>query len=329
MDLILGIFLSLAAAVVPTVLYATAFYLADRYEREPVWMIVVAFLWGAVPAVIASLILQILIGAPMVNAPGSFAESIVEASIVAPIVEEIFKGLAVYIIYRFFRHEFDGVLDGLTYGAIIGFGFAMTENFLYFIGAFNSGGIVDLTVLVILRAVIFGLNHAFYTGLFGMGLGMARHAKSRAAGRRWAMLGLFAAILTHAIHNFGASLSAINSLGIFISLGQAALGAGFIGLAVLLTWQQERRWIKEELAQEVGVTLSRDEYESLIKGWRRSPLLKDRSNPQRVKRLELLVKLAFQRHRLHKLGSHSEPSLPANIAANRQEILALAAQQKG
>lgn len=57
------------------------------------------------------------------------------------------------------RHEFDGVLDGLTYGAIIGFGFAMTENFLYFIGAFSEGGFVDLTVLIFLRAVIFGLNH--------------------------------------------------------------------------------------------------------------------------------------------------------------------------
>jgi protease PrsW len=321
MDILLGLIVSLAAAVIPTVIYALAFYLADRYEREPVWMIVVAFFWGAVPAIVASLIGEILIGAPLVDMPGSIAQSLVEAAVVAPIIEELTKGLAVYFIYRVYRHEFDGVLDGLTYGAIIGFGFAMTENFFYFVGAFTEGGFVDLTVLIFLRAIIFGLNHAFYTGLFGMGLGMARHARSRAAARFWVVAGFMAAVLAHALHNFGATISAVNPLGILLSLGMAVMGVGLIGLAVLLTWRQERTWIRDELREEVGLTLTTDEYTVLTQGWRRSPLLDRRKNGDQALRMQMLVKLAFLKHRMHKLGVEREPKLPAQIEDLRRQIM--------
>src|SRR5690606_32033414 len=123
-----------------------------------VWLVVVAFLWGAIPAIVASLVGEILIGSPMIEAPGSVAEAVVESALVAPLVEEFAKGLALYAIYRFLRREFDGVLDGLTYGALIGFGFAMTENFFYFVGAFTEGGFVDLSLLIFLRSIVFGLN---------------------------------------------------------------------------------------------------------------------------------------------------------------------------
>lgn len=320
MAIFIGLFISLAAAVIPTILYALAFYLADRYEREPVWMVVVAFLWGAVPAIVASLIGEILLGSPLVNAPGSVAEAVVEAALVAPLVEEFTKGLAVYFIYRAFRHEFDGVLDGLTYGALIGFGFAMTENFFYFVGAFSEGGFVDLSLLIFLRSLIFGLNHAFYTGLLGIGLGFARHARSRGRQRAWIAGGFAAAVLAHALHNLGASISGFTGAGIAISLGMAILGISLVGLALLLAWQQEHKWLRQELLEEVGVTLTPDEYASLTRSWRRSPLLDYSKNGPQARRMQLLVELAFRKHRLHKLGPHREPKLPAQIDEIRRQI---------
>jgi RsiW-degrading membrane proteinase PrsW (M82 family) len=325
MVILIGLFVSLAAAIIPTILWALAFYLADRYEREPVWMVVVAFLWGAIPAIVASLIGEILIGAPMVNAPGSVAEAVVESALVAPLVEEFAKGLALFLIYRLFRHEFDGVLDGLTYGALIGFGFAMTENFFYFVGAFTEGGFVDLSLLIFLRALIFGLNHAFYTGLLGIGFGLARHARTGAAQRGWIFAGFAAAVLTHAVHNLGASISSINGLGILLSLFMAIMGVALIGLALILAWRQERRWLREELREEVGVMLTPAEYESLTRNWRRSPLLDYRKNAAQARRLRLVVKLAFRKHRLHKLGPRREPQLVAQIEQLRGQILASAA----
>ena len=318
---LIGFFISLAAAVIPTFFYALAFYLADRYEREPVWMGIVAFLWGAIPAVVTSLFGEIVIGIPFVGDPGSLTAAIVESALVAPLVEEFAKGLALFAIYKFMRNEFDGVLDGLTYGALIGFGFAMTENFLYFIGAFSEGGFVDLTVLIFLRAVIFGLNHALYTGLFGIGLGLARHAKTDEAARRWMVAGFVAAVGAHALHNLGASLSSVNGLGILLSLGLAAAGIALIGIVVLVTWRQERLWLREELDEEIGVLLSQAEYESLIGGWRRSPLLDARKDRSQAKRLQLAVKVAFQKHRLRRLGPEREPKLVGQIDELREKIL--------
>ncbi|MFZ1753046.1 MAG: PrsW family intramembrane metalloprotease, partial [Caldilineaceae bacterium] len=274
----IGLFVSLAAAVIPTFFYALAFYLADRYEREPVWMGIVAFLWGAIPAVVTSLFGEIIIGVPFVGDPGSLTAAVVESALVAPVVEELAKGAALFAIYKFMRNEFDGVLDGLTYGALIGFGFAMTENFLYFVGAFSEGGFVDLSLLIFLRAVIFGLNHALYTGLFGIGLGMARQATSPTSARRWAVAGFAAAVGSHALHNLGASLSSVNGLGIVLSLGLAVGGIALVGIVMLLTWRQEHLWLRDELLGEVGVLLSQAEYDSLLSGWRRSPLLDARKN---------------------------------------------------
>lgn len=317
----LGLSISLAAAVLPTLLYALAFYMADRYEREPVWLVVVIFFWGAAPAIVASLIGEVVIGAPLVNAPGSLAEALVTSAIVAPIIEEFTKGLALYAIYRLFRHEFDGVLDGLTYGALVGFGFAMTENFFYFVGAFGEGGFVDLSMVIFLRAIVFGLNHAFYTGLFGIALGLARHTHNPRAARRLEIVGFLAAVGAHALHNFGASIASANAAGLALSLGLAVLGFALIILAVLLTWQQEHRWIREELQGEVGYLLTAAEYESLAHSPRRSKLLDSKTNPAQAKRLRLLVKLAFSKHRLRRLGDEREPDLRGRIENLRNEIV--------
>ncbi|MBI3957373.1 MAG: PrsW family intramembrane metalloprotease [Chloroflexi bacterium] len=320
---LIGLIISLAAAVVPTFFYALAFYLADRYEREPVWMGIVAFLWGAIPAVVTSLFGELVIGIPFVGDPGSLTAAIVESALVAPFVEEIAKGAALFAIYKFMRNEFDGVLDGITYGALIGFGFAMTENFFYFIGAFSEGGFVDLTVLIFLRAVIFGLNHALYTGLFGIGLGLARHAHSPRAARFWIVAGFAAAVAAHALHNLGASISSVNSLGIVLSLGLAVGGVALIGIAVLLTWRQEHGWLRDELRDEVGVLLSQAEYDSLVGGWRRSPLLDARRNKAQARRLQQAVEIAFRKHRLRRLGAGREPKLAGQIDELRGEILGI------
>ncbi len=52
MDLFGVILLASALALVPTLVYALLVWWLDRYEKEPLPLLVVAFLWGAVPAVI-------------------------------------------------------------------------------------------------------------------------------------------------------------------------------------------------------------------------------------------------------------------------------------
>ncbi len=69
MALLFALALSTLAAIVPTLVYTLTFYWADRYEREPRSLLFAAFIWGAIPAVIASLIGEVLLGAPLVSDP--------------------------------------------------------------------------------------------------------------------------------------------------------------------------------------------------------------------------------------------------------------------
>ena len=122
----------LAATILPTALYVLVFYWADRYEREPLWLLAVAFVWGALPAATVSLLGETALEMSFVRAPNAVANNLLQAVVVAPVVEELAKGLVLIAIYGLLHREFDGLLDGLTYGALVGFGFAMTENFLSF-----------------------------------------------------------------------------------------------------------------------------------------------------------------------------------------------------
>lgn len=316
MDWTLALIFSIIAAVIPTLVYVFIFYWADRYEREPRFLLAVAFLWGAVPAIIVSLISQLILGIPLGDPEDGLANSLAMGAIIAPITEEIFKATALYLIYRAKRHEFDGVLDGLLYGALIGFGFAMTENFFYFVGAYGDGGLGELTIVIILRAIVFGLNHAFYTGLIGIGFGLARTTRNPTMRRVWPLLGLLAGILAHSIHNLSVGLTSVFPLSFLVSLALAVAGFTLILVVILLSWQHERRIIRTELAGEVGVLLSPAEYESLMGKWRQ-PI--SRRAPG-AKRRQKLVQLALRKHRLEKVGSTREPHLLTEIDRLRQAL---------
>mgnify|MGYP001159252027 CR=1 FL=1 len=320
MSLLLGIYLCLIAAVLPTLFYVLVIYWADRYEREPWWLATVAFLWGAIPAVVVSIVGEVVLGLPFAGSAPSLGTEVVESALFAPVIEELAKGLALLGLYRWAHQEFDGVLDGLVYGALIGFGFAMTENLFYFIGAFSEGGLASLTVLFILRGVFFGLNHAFYTGLTGIGFGLARQSRSQVARRCWPVIGLFAAIVAHALHNAGASLAEVNAASVGLSLLVALTGLVTLLLTVLLSWQRERRIIRTELADEVGTLLSSQEYAQLTGRWR-NPLRKRRAERAHMTRLQQLVELAQRKYQLRAMQAHEEVQGRVEVERLRSQLL--------
>lgn len=309
--------LSVAAAVVPTALYVAAFYWADRYEREPVTLLLAAFAWGAIPAIVISLIGEVFLGSPFVSDDLSLEAALVEGAMIAPVVEELVKALALWGLYHWSQNEFDGPLDGLIYGALIGFGFAMTENFFYFIGAFAEGGFLDLTVVILLRSAVFGLNHAMYTGLTGLGFGLARGARSRVARLLYVGAGLGAAIIVHSLHNLGSTLSSITFAGFGLSLVIAAGGASLVLIAVLLSWSHERSVIRTELADEVGVTITAQELAHLTGHWRQ-PLHPAKGTQHG--RLSLAVELALRKAALRRADSTRAAAILEEIARLRSQI---------
>jgi protease PrsW len=258
----------LLSAIVPTIIYVWVLWWLDRYEQEPRRLLVSAFVWGAVPAVAVSAIGETILGQPFAMWDEA-SSALVLSSLIAPAVEEAAKGLAVLLIFLLFYQEFDDVLDGIIYGATVGFGFAMTENALYFFRGYGAGGMEQLTALVLVRGVVFGLNHALYTSAFGAALGYARTAHHWWL--KWIMpfCGFCAAITLHAIHNLFASLTDVTCYSLVLSIVSDWGGVAVMFVVIILAWQKEKAWIASHLLVEVDTGLiSRQEYE-MIGSYRR------------------------------------------------------------
>lgn len=251
MDFIFVLFASVMAALIPTVIYVALAWWLDRYEREPLWLLTITFLWGAIPAIVLSLVAEIVLDIPIQAFVLGQGGELISVAVIAPVVEEIAKGMMLWLIFQLYRKEFDGLMDGLIYAALVGFGFAMTENVFYFLGAFEEGGWEGWSALVFVRAIVFGLNHALFTSAFGAGLGYSRYAQNPIARRLAPIVGLLGAILLHAIHNFFVSLPEAQVLCL-ISLITDYLGVvAWLGL-MLFASRQEKQWIMEELTDEVA-----------------------------------------------------------------------------
>lgn len=318
--MVLAILVSLIAAIVPTILYVLLFYWADRYEREPFWLLGIAFAWGAIPAIVASFIGEWLIGTPFVDSPGSAAAVLVEGSVVVPVVEECAKALALWGIFRWAYSEFDDVLDGLIYGAMIGFGFAMTENLLYYYGAYIGGGFAELSNVIFLRSILFGMNHALYTSIVGIGFGLARNRTDPFSRMLLPLGGLLIAILIHGLHNLGVAFTALDPVNIIFSVALAALGLILLLATLGVSWQQERDMLRTELADEVDTTLSQDEYQLLTQGWMRPLRRRNEAERLQVRRMHLFAELALHKRRLDRIGAEKEPKLPEQIALIREKL---------
>lgn len=300
------IVLRILAAVIPMLVYSAFLYWMDRYEKEPLPLLAAAFIWGFIPAGILSLIAQLVFGIPfvLVDETGALAD-VAGAVVLAPFTEEIFKGAAVFLIFLLWRSEFDSLFDGIIYGGLVGFGFAAVENILYFTLYYPG----DLGTIIV-RTFVFGLNHALFTSLTGIGFGIARHARSPAGRFLSPLAGLSAAILAHFLHNASITFSAEYPLLICLAFLADWGGVFFVLLVMILAIRRERQWIIDQLAEEVSSgTLSEDLY-SVVS----SPLKRFSSRLSALasqgpdewfrvgRQHRLLTELAYKKHAFRRQG---------------------------
>lgn len=181
-------------SLVPCAIVVATVVRADRWEPDPPSLLWFAGLWGA----LAAILLTFLLGS-MWPVATEFDSAVVRA----PVIEEIAKGLGVLMLFFFARRYFDGPVDGLVYGALIGAGFAFTENIGYLGEALALGGPAGLTELFVLRGLMSPFLHPIATALTGLALGFAvQRGLSRGPALGVGLLGLVAAIGFHALWNF-------------------------------------------------------------------------------------------------------------------------------
>lgn len=215
--------IGLICATLPVPIYIMLLLWVDRYESEPLWMLTTAFLWGAFVAVFIAIILNTINGA--IVAAATKSDQIGQnfgAVISAPIVEESAKALILLILFWWKKDEFDGILDGVIYAGMVGLGFAMTENVLYY-GRAVEGGAGVLTFVFVLRGLAAPFSHPLFTSMTGIGLGWSRQSNNGFVKMVAPVVGFMLAILLHATWNGLATYGGAVGFfaGYFIIMGPA------------------------------------------------------------------------------------------------------------
>jgi RsiW-degrading membrane proteinase PrsW (M82 family) len=235
---------SAGAAALPVPVLVMCLRWLDRYQPEPVKYLLFAFLWGALVATVGSVVL----GIAGRYAFGALVPPSVSAIWIAPPTEEFGKALPVLLLYAFRRREFGGIVDGISYAAMAGIGFAFTENILYFSQAYTAGldsggtarGVVRLLVLFVLRGVLSPFAHPLFTACTGIGLGIAVHARARWVRVGAPLLGFAVAVSLHHTWNTVASTgSASRALQGYVFVMVPAL-AVVVAIAVVVRTAEAR-----------------------------------------------------------------------------------------
>lgn len=239
-----GILISLLAAVIPMFIYLSIIWLMDKNEREPIGFVLLNFFWGAFGAIFLTLLFNPLLKSllniiiPATQFSNTRFSEISGAIIIAPILEEFTKGI--FLFFFSYSKKFDGVVDGLVYGAAIGLGFGMTENFLYFISAKQQ-----FFLLVVIRTLFSALLHATSQATFGIFVGLSKF-KPTPVKFFLIPFGYLIAVLIHFIWNFSVSFSGLSFLGFSFMFFYIIITIVIFQIAVKL----ESQIINKELIEE-------------------------------------------------------------------------------
>jgi RsiW-degrading membrane proteinase PrsW (M82 family) len=341
--------LSSLLALVPL----TILWFLDRRERESPWLFAAAFLWGGLIATALALPFNTaffklmdewLAHHPMIAVIlGPEASLMLAAPISAPIAEEFAKALGVLLLFWLLRAEFDNMRDGLVYGALVGLGFTWFEAALYVANVYAKFGVAAYGLQLGARYALFGLGgHAMFTALFGASLGLALQTR-----RKWLRIlapiaGLCLAIAAHMLNNalpLFATLARIAAgklpseseqipdVGFFQafvsgSLIQLTIFVPFLLIMALAVWRSgvwERRVIREELANEVGRSVTPEEYQAIASDRMLRTRRVDRKHPWASAALvNAQNELAFRKRRVREEGS--DPERDSLVAGWREDI---------
>lgn len=235
--------IGMVLALIPLVGVLIAVRIVDRWEPEPRGLLIFALAWGAIAAVGIALAVDVVISV-VFGGDDSALRDTFRAVVQAPIVEELAKGLGVYLIFLIARRAFDGPVDGIVYGALVGAGFAFTENIQYFAISFIEGGIADTTATFFVRGILSPFAHVMFTSITGFALGLAAR-RGASAGRAFGpwLLGMTGAIALHALWNGSAVFG--DFFGLYLVL-QVPLFAGFI-LGIIALRREEARVTRARL----------------------------------------------------------------------------------
>lgn len=157
----------LITSLAPVVIILFYIYFRDKYEKEPVRLLLLSLLAGAI-IVIPILFAERFVSSlnPFRDNPYSSANAAYQAFFVAALVEEAFKFFALYLLFWNNKNN-NEKFDGIVYAVFISLGFAAVENIMYV----SEGGInVALTraITAVPAHALFGIRMGYFYGIARM-----------------------------------------------------------------------------------------------------------------------------------------------------------------
>ncbi len=151
------LFISLA----PVFIIAIYIYIRDKYEKEPIRLLLYSLLAGIfiiIPVIFVEMWLSSVYRSEDIQ-----LRALWEAFVVAGFTEEVFKFAALYLLI-WKNRNFNEKFDGIVYAVFVSLGFAALENMLYVYENGMSVGVLRAFTAVPAHA-LFGVAMGFYFGL--------------------------------------------------------------------------------------------------------------------------------------------------------------------
>jgi RsiW-degrading membrane proteinase PrsW (M82 family) len=305
----------------------------DRYHREPVWLLAITFLWGAVGGVFGAVVGSVVLDAgarllvvPVASMLGSDLDAfhaVLGTVAIAPIVEEPSKAL--FLLYILWNRHFDNMTDGFVYGAATGLGFGMTENLVYFVSVSGDAYLWGSTVVV--RTFYSAVMHATASAIVGAALGFARFRGCLAI-IVCGSLGLAMAIAVHALWNGLLMLGQIqgSNAPFVIDMLLFPLEVAGVLLVAQICLADESCMIRRELGAEAARGTLPPEHPRILasafrrlwRGW--LPHGVDHGRYVRA-----TTSLAMRRHQVRQMGERAPAFYRHEVVKLRREVVALLA----
>ena len=180
-------------AIAPGIALALVVYLTDRYDKEPLGLLIKVFVMGALIVIPTAFVEKLLMS---INVFGGIISAAYTAFIVAGFTEEFFKR-SVVLRTAYNHRAFDEKLDGIVYAVFSALGFATVENVMYVVFRFSSNPTVGLYrgILSVPAHMLFGVTMGYY-------LSLSKFAWSEEERRSFLRKSLVIPLIFHGIFNF-------------------------------------------------------------------------------------------------------------------------------
>jgi protease PrsW len=153
----------LALAIAPGIAICIFIYLKDKYNKEPLGLLLMSFILGMVSTVPA-IIMQLVFKTSMEDMQG---QSMLQVAAFAYGVVALSEEGSKFIMLRFYAYPkkaFDDPFDGIVYAVMVGMGFATLENIGYVMQHGFATGITRMFLSVPAHAT-FAILMGYHTGL--------------------------------------------------------------------------------------------------------------------------------------------------------------------